>query len=447
MAAPSSEVHSPLMNLANAAAARTPLTQKKRFLGIFTCCCNNAACRRYIQGVEHCGGKSCGGLAGRADVCVCGTGWKIKPQLVPAWRAILLASPPPLGTKITSTQWVHSCHFKAECISFGPSGKRAHLQAGDVAPSRVLPVDMEAMKRRAHNRTPSDSLYHRGRLGDRTGTVLHDISELSKEEIVETYDSQLRQAERQNAMLRSQLAECESHLIDFARRIETLEIDLARARHDGDAKCMALTLKNQQLERLLAAHERSASTFVNTAAASRSLRGLSLKKLADASLFSNARVRTLTNFGSAEELLLFYHQVVNGDGAADRIALHSDVEGAETQRKRSAEIPRGDCFLFTVMWLKMGVNQDALAAWFDWSTTFATATLNKFLPFLRECLSSLVWVPERPYIQQTLTHPYKHAYGLNIVELLDGTEGRVETPSDPDVRKACWSSYKHDYTW
>ena len=446
MAGPSSAALSPLMNLANAAAARTPLTIKKR-LGIYTCCCDNAACRRHIQGVEHCGGKSCGGLADRADVCVCGTGWKIKPQVVHAWRAVLLAEPPPLGTHIsTCAQWVHACHFDSKYIVFGPSGSRARLAAGDATPSRTLPVDIAAMKRRAAERPASESIYRHG-TNARGGLVLHDISELSKAEIIESCDAQLRAVERQNDELRSQLAECEQHLIDFAARIDTLERDLSRARHDGLAKSIALTLKQQQLERLLAAHERSADTFVSAAASSKRMRGMSMKKLLDPTLFANTRVRTLTNFGSAEELNLFYHQVVNGDGAADRIALHNKEEGAQTQRKRAATIPREDCFLFCLMWLKMGVNQDALAAWFDWSVTFASATIHKFMPFLRECLQSLAWVPQRPYVQQTLTHPYKEAYGLNIVELLDGTEGRIETPSDPDVRKACWSSYKHDYTW
>jgi len=68
-------------------------------------------------------------------------------------------------------------------------------------------------------------------------------------------------------------------------------------------------------------------------------------------------------------------------------------------------------------------------------------------PFLEACLEKTAWDAPRQVVARTHTHPCKQAYGDDIVEILDGTEGKVETPSNVDVRHACWSQYKHDYTW
>jgi len=98
------------------------------------------------------------------------------------------------------------------------------------------------------------------------------------------------------------------------------------------------------------------------------------------------------------------------------------------------------------MWLKLGISETALAAWFGWSASYASVVVRQVLPFLQTCLEKTAWDAPRQVVARTHIHPYKQAYGDDIVEILDGTEGRVETPSDADVRHVCWSQYKHDYT-
>jgi len=129
---------------------------------------------------------------------------------------------------------------------------------------------------------------------------------------------------------KSQLLSCESLLLDFHVRLEKMEEELKQAENHAACSDRLLQLKNQELERLLQRRESMTSTYIDSCR--RRYSGMSMKRLESVRNFPDARVRVLTNFHSFQELSFFYHAVINGDGAMDRLAIWGSEEGAEKKK-------------------------------------------------------------------------------------------------------------------
>lgn len=87
--------------------------------------------------------------------------------------------------------------------------------------------------------------------------------------------------------------------------------------------------------------------------------------LGNSKAFPDHRVRILTNFHSWELLNGFYELIVNHEKAAQCINLHGDhALNPERRPNRNRTWTPQDCFLFTVMWMKVGGDMNRMCAWF-----------------------------------------------------------------------------------
>ena len=92
--------------------------------GKIRCYCDNDACPRGIRGVERCGGRTCGGLEGRPDVCVRAVGFEIPKDRSQEFRAALTRAPGPASVTFSKHINLHACHFDPAHPGFGTAGQR-----------------------------------------------------------------------------------------------------------------------------------------------------------------------------------------------------------------------------------------------------------------------------------------------------------------------------------
>ncbi|KAM7308042.1 uncharacterized protein ISCGN_011677 [Ixodes scapularis] len=114
-------------------------------------------------------------------------------------------------------------------------------------------------------------------------------------------------------------------------------------------------------------------------------------------------------------------------------------------RYRKSDISAEDKFTLFPMKLKLGISFTALVALFSVHKTTASRTFKALLDILSVRLERWVFVPARDIIKESLPPAFKTHYpGCTFI--IDCTEIRTETPSDPEQQHYMYSSYKSGHT-
>ncbi|XP_065296166.1 uncharacterized protein, partial [Dermacentor albipictus] len=95
--------------------------------------------------------------------------------------------------------------------------------------------------------------------------------------------------------------------------------------------------------------------------------------------------------------------------------------------------------------LRLGITYSALGAVFNVTATTASTVLRQTLGILSIALKNCVFMPSREIIKLSLPDPFKENYP-NCTLIIDCTEIRTETPSNPDCQHMLYSHYKREYT-
>lgn len=108
-------------------------------------------------------------------------------------------------------------------------------------------------------------------------------------------------------------------------------------------------------------------------------------------------------------------------------------------------MPAEDRLNLFLMKLNLGISFTALAALFSVHKSTAARTFRYLLDILSVRLERWVFVPARDIIKESLPPAFKTNYpGCTFI--IDCTEIRTETPSDPEQQHYLYSSYKGGYT-
>nr|XP_054932285.1 uncharacterized protein LOC126540277 [Dermacentor andersoni] len=95
--------------------------------------------------------------------------------------------------------------------------------------------------------------------------------------------------------------------------------------------------------------------------------------------------------------------------------------------------------------LRLGITYSALGAVFNVTATTASTVFRQTLGILSIALKNWVFMPTREIIKLSLPDPFKENYP-NCTLIIDCTEIRTETPSNPDCQHMLYSHYKGGYT-
>ena len=105
-----------------------------------------------------------------------------------------------------------------------------------------------------------------------------------------------------------------------------------------------------------------------------------------------------------------------------------------------------DEFLLTLMKLRLGSTSADLAQRFGIGTTTVSNVFTTWIKILSKELGFLVYNPSKDVVKKTLPAKFKKPGYSNVRHIIDCTEIFIETPSNPTVRAATWSDYKHHNT-
>ena len=108
------------------------------------------------------------------------------------------------------------------------------------------------------------------------------------------------------------------------------------------------------------------------------------------------------------------------------------------------KLPEFDCFLLTVMKLRLNLNHYDLAFRFRICQTTAGRIFKKwiFLMYSRMGTTLIKW-PSREALQRTMPFCFRAHYGLKVTAIIDCFELFIEKPSNLMARACTWSQYKH----
>ncbi|XP_050025165.1 uncharacterized protein [Dermacentor andersoni] len=95
--------------------------------------------------------------------------------------------------------------------------------------------------------------------------------------------------------------------------------------------------------------------------------------------------------------------------------------------------------------LRLGITYSALGAVFSVTATTASTVFRQTLGILSIALKNWVFMPSREIIKLSLPDPLKENYP-NCTLIIDCTEIRTNTPSNPDCQHMLYSHYKGGYT-
>ena len=402
-ASSSSAPHTSSQDLSHAPTQRQKRTQQpgresgrttKCICGLPQCGTNSDATIFRSNRPKCTDGEECGGLGANLSVCICHLGFRLPDDLErrKEWvKSLMPGISEADAVKFTSDQYLHVNHFRSNQLSAGEAG-RINVLKGQVphATPQVSPTAVRHRKRRAMaelelsaaSRTlispPTASKTTRG--AQRQINTLHNkLTHMHEEQ------QKAKQLAHEREM---QLEKTEHALLRLDDKLQRVIADYEKLRCDyvkmeneysgADRLKLAKEALEKQVETLQeAVRERDCKIdALCEQLQSRSIldKGhMSFNVLGDRGAFSDDRVRILTNFHSWETLNGFYELVVNHERAAEEINLWGD---APLQLKRKPRSDRTwtpeDCFLFTVMHLKIGMDMNKLCAWFNWSDEFVS---------------------------------------------------------------------------
>ena len=109
-------------------------------------------------------------------------------------------------------------------------------------------------------------------------------------------------------------------------------------------------------------------------------------------------------------------------------------------------LSKKDEFLLTLMKLRLGSTSADLAQRFGIGPTTVSNVFTTWIKILSKELGFLVYNPSKDVVKKTLPAKFKKPGYSNVRHIIDCTEIFIETPSNPTVRAATWSDYKHHNT-
>ncbi|KAM7281332.1 uncharacterized protein ISCGN_006425, partial [Ixodes scapularis] len=115
------------------------------------------------------------------------------------------------------------------------------------------------------------------------------------------------------------------------------------------------------------------------------------------------------------------------------------------QRYRSSDVTKEDKLALFSIKLKLGISLTALGAIFGVSKSTASRVFRLTLDCLSVKLNKWVFVPPRCAIKDTLPECFVQHY-TECTFIIDCTEIRTETPTDPEAQHYLYSNYKGSYT-
>jgi hypothetical protein len=105
-----------------------------------------------------------------------------------------------------------------------------------------------------------------------------------------------------------------------------------------------------------------------------------------------------------------------------------------------------DEFLMTMMKLRLGSTNADLAQRFAVSATTVTNIFTTWIKLLASELGCMVYNPSYEVYRRTLPKKFNKPGYSKTRHIIDCTEVFIETPSDPALKAATWSDYKHHNT-
>ncbi|XP_048746653.2 uncharacterized protein LOC125659141 [Ostrea edulis] len=104
-----------------------------------------------------------------------------------------------------------------------------------------------------------------------------------------------------------------------------------------------------------------------------------------------------------------------------------------------------DQFLLVMMRLRLGLLVKDLAYRFKLSSSTVSRIFSRWIIFMKQCLSSTVFLPELKHLQQRIPTCFKNFSDTRIV--LDCTEVIIQTPSSLENKSLTYSNYKSRNTF
>ena len=105
-----------------------------------------------------------------------------------------------------------------------------------------------------------------------------------------------------------------------------------------------------------------------------------------------------------------------------------------------------DEFLMTMMKLRLGSTNADLGQRFGVSGTTVSNIFTTWIKVLASELRCLVYNPPIDVVMKTLPPKFKKPGYSKVRHIIDCTEIFIETPSEPTLKSATWSDYKHHNT-
>jgi hypothetical protein len=213
-----------------------------------------------------------------------------------------------------------------------------------------------------------------------------------------------------------------------------------KSRQDKDAKILELLVKVEKLG------EKVSSQQVKV--------GLKRdKSLQHTDLKTDQSVKSLTGIPSKAAFHKLFDHV---KGNMKKVKYWSGPKGSGRKGRNfkkspkkfgpSRKLPQKDELLLTLMKLCLGSTNEDLAQRFGVSRSTVSNIFNTWIKILANELKCLIYNPGMDVVKRTLPQRFKKPGYSKVRHIIDCTEIFIETPSDPHLKAATWSDYKHHNT-
>ena len=147
---------------------------------------------------------------------------------------------------------------------------------------------------------------------------------------------------------------------------------------------------------------------------------------------------TQENLRNDEKLLKFY----TGLSSFRVFIAIFNLVSATIPVSSNSKLSHYECFILTIMKLRLNLNNYHLAFRFSVSTVTVGRVFSRWIGAMDVRLSPLVRWPERESVQRTMPYCFQRHYGLQVTSIIDCFELFIEKPSNLLAKSCTWSSYK-----
>lgn len=177
------------------------------------------------------------------------------------------------------------------------------------------------------------------------------------------------------------------------------------------------------------------------------------KSMSHKDLKTDAEVKGLTGIAPKAAFYFIFHQVTHN---VKKLKYWNGPSKVSTKVRKFTKSPKKfgpervisqkDEFLMTLMKLRLGSTNADLAQRFNISRTTVTNIIATWIKLLSTQLKCLIYNPPIEVVKSTLPKKFKKPGYSNVRHIIDCTEVFIDTPSDPALKLATWSDYKHHHT-